>query len=183
MPILKFAKTQTYSDSDTPRRSQSPLKALSAVALLVSLAFSQSAPAATAPSNIAVSAIVMATCTNTVTPMAFGFYAGVQSDSTASVTVTCTNTTSYNVGLSSGMAPAATVITRRMTGGVGVFLGYALFSDTGRTSNWGSTIGTDTVTGVGSGAGQVLTIYGRVAAGQFPAPGAYTDTIIATVIY
>jgi spore coat protein U-like protein len=183
MPTLKFAKTQTPSDSGARGRSPSPLKALSAVALLVSLGFSLSVQAATAPANIAVTATVMKTCTNAVTPMAFGFYAGVQLDSTASVTVTCTNTTPYNVGLSSGMAPAATVTTRRMTGGVGVFLGYALFSDTGRTTNWGSTTGADTVTGTGTGIGQVLTIYGRVAAGQFPAPGDYTDTIIATVIY
>jgi spore coat protein U-like protein len=156
---------------------------LAAAFLAACFAMNPSAQAATAPSNIAVSATVMATCTNTVTPMAFGFYAGVQLDSTATITVTCTNTTPYNVGLSSGMAPAATVTTRRMTGAVTVFLAYALFSDSGRTTNWGATIGTDTVAGVGSGTGQVLTVYGRVAAGQFPAPGPYTDTIIATVVY
>jgi spore coat protein U-like protein len=192
MPTWKFTKTTKLADPGAyeplarerlPKQSLSPVKTLSAVALSVSLAFSLSVQAATAPSNIAVSATVLATCTNTVTPMAFGVYVGVQSDSTSTITVTCTNTTTYNVGLSAGMAPAATVTTRRMTGAVTVFLAYALFSDSGRTTNWGATIGTDTVAGTGSGTGQVLTLYGRVAAGQFPAPGAYTDTIIATVIY
>ena len=150
---------------------------------MAAIGLSQFAGAATAPSNIAVSATVQATCTNTATPLAFGVYTGVQSDSTATITVTCTNTTPYTVGLNAGTAPAATVTTRRMTGAVGVFLAYALSSDAGRATNWGTTVGTDTVAGTGTGIAQPLTIYGRVAAAQFPAPGAYTDTIIATVTY
>jgi spore coat protein U-like protein len=183
MPTLKFAKTRTLSDPSDSGRWQTPCKALSAVALLAGLAFNFSADAATAPSTVAVSATVQATCTNTATPMAFGVYTGVQSDSTAIITVTCTNTTPYTVGLNAGTAPTATVTTRRMTGAVGVFLAYSLFSDAGRATNWGTTVGTDTISGTGTGAGQALTIYGRVAAAQFPAPGAYTDTIIATVTY
>lgn len=151
--------------------------------IMGAIGLGQFAGAATAPSNIAVSATVQATCTNTATPLAFGIYTGVQSDSTATITVTCTNTTPYTVALNAGTAPTATVTTRRMTGAIGVFLAYALFSDTGRTTNWGSTVGTDTIAGTGTGAGQALTIYGRVAAAQFPAPGAYADTIIATVTY
>jgi spore coat protein U-like protein len=183
MPTLKFAKTQPSGYSSARGQSQSPLAALSAVALSVILAFNLSAQAATAPSSIAVSATVQATCTNTATPLAFGTYSGVQSDSTSIVTVTCSNTTPYTVALNAGTSPGATVTTRRMTGAVGVFLSYALFSDAGRTINWGTTVGTDTIAGTGTGAAQPLTVYGRVAAGQFPAPGAYTDTIIATVTY
>lgn len=141
------------------------------------------AHAATAPSNIAVSATVQATCLNTATPMAFGIYTGVQLDASASITVTCTNTTGYTVGLNAGTAAAATVLTRKMTGGAGVFLNYAAYSDTGRATNWGTTVGTDTVAGTGTGAGQVLTIFGRIAASQFVAPGVYNDTLIATVTY
>lgn len=139
--------------------------------------------AATAPSNIAVSATVQATCLNTATPLAFGTYTGVQLDASASITVTCTNTTGYTVGLNAGTAAAATVLTRKMTGGAGVFLNYAAYSDTGRATNWGATTGTDTVAGTGTGAGQVLTIFGRIAASQFVAPGVYNDTLIATVTY
>jgi spore coat protein U-like protein len=180
---LKFTKTAKRSNSDASRQSPSQNKTLSAVVLLAGMVLNFSVHAATVPSNVAVSANVQATCTNTATPLAFNVYSGVQSDSTAIVTVTCTNTTPYTVALNAGTAPTATVTTRRMTGAVGVFLNYALFSDAARTTNWGTTVGTDTIAGTGTGAGQPLTIYGRVAAGQFPAPGAYTDTIIATVTY
>ena len=183
MTTMKFSGAAKRSNFRAPRQSPSPHRTLSAVALLVGMALSFGVHSATAPSNVAVSATVQATCTNTATPLAFGVYSGVQSDSTAIVTVTCTNTTPYTVALNAGTAPTATVTTRRMTGAVGVFLNYALFSDAGRTTNWGSTVGSDTTAGTGTGAGQALTIYGRVAAAQFPAPGAYTDTIIATVTY
>lgn len=101
--------------------------------------------------------------------------------------VTCTNTTPYNVGLSAGGATGATVTARKMTGttglATGVLLGYGLFTDSGHVTNWGNTIGTDTVTGTGSGAAQALTVYGEIPASELVAPGSYSDTITATVSY
>jgi spore coat protein U-like protein len=194
MPHLKFTRVTTAFGPGAqllkahrllPPELSSAVKTLGliGVGLLSNMVIGLNSNAATAPSTVAVSATVQASCTNTATPLAFGTYSGVQSDSTAVITVTCTNTTPYTVGLNAGTSPSATVTSRRMTGAVGVFLAYALFSDAGRTANWGTTVSTDTVAGTGTGAGQALTIYGRVAAAQFPAPGAYTDTIIATVTY
>jgi spore coat protein U-like protein len=157
--------------------------ALGGCGLLASLALCLPVHAATATSNIAVSATVQATCLNTATALAFGTYSGAQTDATAVVTVTCTNSTPYTVGLNAGTSAAATVTTRKMTGGAGVFLSYGLFTDAARTLNWGTTVGTDTVSGVGSGSPQPITVYGRVPAAQYVAPGVYTDTIIATVTY
>ena len=57
---------------------------------------------------------------------------------------------------------------------------YSLFSDAARTVNWGQTPGTDTVAGTGTAAAQVITIYARLPA-QYPSPGSYADTIVATV--
>jgi spore coat protein U-like protein len=130
-----------------------------------------------------VSATVQATCLVSATPMAFGAYTGVVANSTSTVSVTCTNTTPYNVGLSAGVATGATVTTRQMTGPASAVLSYALFSDAARSVNWGQTIGTDTVTGTGNGSAQALTVYGQTAAAQFVAPGGYADTITATVTY
>ena len=62
-------------------------------------------------------------------------------------------------------------------------LSYAMYTDSARSVNWGQTIGTDTVVGTGNGASQALTVYGSVPAGQYVAPGAYSDTITATVTY
>jgi spore coat protein U-like protein len=141
------------------------------------------AVAATAASTFTVTATVQATCLISATSLTFGTYAGVQADASSTVTVTCTNTSPYNVGLSAGLATGATVTTRSMTGPGSALLGYALFRDTARTLNWGNTIGTDTVSGTGNGSAQALTVFGRVAATQFVAPGAYTDTITATVTF
>jgi spore coat protein U-like protein len=115
--------------------------------------------------------------------MAFGTYTGALAASTSTVSVTCTNTTPYNVGLSAGTATGATVTTRKMSGPNAALLAYALTSDSAHSVNWGQTVGTDTVAGSGNGSAQALTVYGQVAAGQYVAPGAYADTITATVSY
>ncbi len=141
------------------------------------------AVAATATGTFTVTATVQATCLLSATSLAFGTYTGVQTDATSTISVTCTNSTPYNVGLSAGLATGATVTTRKMTGPAAATLGYAMFQDTARSLNWGQTVSTDTETGTGNGSAQALTVYGRLAAGQLVAPGAYTDTITATVTY
>jgi spore coat protein U-like protein len=128
-------------------------------------------------------AIVQAACTISATALAFGNYAGVQKDATATLNATCTNTTPYNVGLSVGQAPGATVNTRAMTGPNSALLNYAMFRDSTRSINWGNTVGTDTLVGQGTGSVQSLTVYGRIPAGQSPRPGSYADTVIATITY
>jgi spore coat protein U-like protein len=156
--------------------------ALPAVALVLGLA-TQPAVAATVTTTFGVTATVQATCLVSAASLAFGTYTGAVVDTASTVSVTCTNTTPYNVGLSVGLATGATVTTRKMTGPASALLSYSLFSDSSRTLNWGQTIGTDTVTGTGNGAAQAISVFGRLTAGQFVAPGAYTDTITATVTY
>ena len=139
--------------------------------------------AATATTTFSVTATVQATCLISASTLAFGTYTGVQIAATSTLQVTCTNTTPYNVGLNPGTATGATVTTRKMTGPASATLNYSLTQDSGHTINWGQTVGTDTVAGTGNGAAQALTVYGLLAAGQYPAPGAYSDTITATVTY
>ena len=119
----------------------------------------------------------------TATNLAFGAYTTAQVDNTSTISVTCTKGTTYNVGLDAGTSAGATVTTRKMTGPGGDTLAYALYQDSARTINWGNTVSTDTVIGTGNGSAQTLTVYGRVPAGQFVTPGAYTDTITATITY
>lgn len=149
---------------------------------LASIAAS-SADAATSTANFQVTATVAATCVISATNLAFGTYAGVQTDSTSTLSATCTNTTPYTIGLSVGAAVGATATTRSMTGPSAALLGYTLFRDSARILNWGFTAGIDTASGIGSGAAQSVTVYGRVAAGQYVLPGAYTDTITATITF
>ncbi|MHB1494793.1 MAG: Csu type fimbrial protein [Acidithiobacillus sp.] len=141
------------------------------------------AQAATAATTFSVTATMMPNCTISATNLAFGSYTGALVDATSTISVTCTNTTGYNVGLNAGTSSGATVTTRKMTGPAGATLAYALYQDSAHTINWGNTVGTDTVSGTGNGSAQTLTVYGQVPAGQFVTPGAYTDTITATITY
>jgi spore coat protein U-like protein len=136
----------------------------------------------TATTTITVTATVLKDCGVTATNMVFGNYTGAVNNSTSTVTVTCTNTTNYTVGLSAGNATGATVTTRKMQNGAAT-LAYALYSNSGRTTNWGNTAATNWVTGTGNGTAQPLTVYGQIAAGQHPTPGSYSDTITAIVTY
>ena len=148
----------------------------------LAMAASTQVAAATATASFAVTATVQASCVITATPLAFGTYSGTQVDATSTMSVTCTNTTPYNIGLGAGAGSGATVAARKMTSGA-VLLNYSLSRDAGRSLNWGNTVATDTLAGTGTGVAQTLTVYGRIAAGQFVTPGSYTDTIIATVTY
>ncbi len=140
------------------------------------------AVAATAASTFAVTASVAASCLISATDMAFGVYGGFVTNATSSISVTCTNTTPYNVGLDGGTAPGGHPSNRRMRG-PGGSLSYSLFRDSARTLIWDQTIGTNTVSGSGNGASQILIVYGQIPAGQAIAPGGYLDTITATITY
>jgi spore coat protein U-like protein len=69
-----------------------------------------------------------------------------------------------------------------MAGPGGATLAYGLFTDSGFSKNWNAT-GAGTQAGTGNGAPQQLTVYGQIPAGQFVSPGAYADTITASVTY
>ncbi len=142
-------------------------------------------PASTVTATFVVSTDVVTSCNVSATPLSFGSYtAGAVSNATSLITVACSNTAPYNVGLDAGAGIGATVTSRSMTGPTGSLpLHYSLFQDSAHTRNWGDTVGTDTVTGTGNGSGQTLTVYGQIASGQGNRPGAYTDTITVTVTY
>ena len=133
--------------------------------------------------SFTVTVLIQATCTIAAKPLGFGNYAGVLISASTTISVTCTKSANYNLGLSAGLASGATVTNRSMTGPSSSLLSYKLFSNSGYTTNWGNTVGTDTVAGTGSGALQTLTVYGQIPARQFVRPGSYTDTVVATLTY
>ena len=141
--------------------------------------------AATTTTTFTVSITITASCViNSASTLNFGS-SGVLTaniDLTSTIQVQCTNTTPYNIGLNAGTASGATVTTRKMTNGAAT-VSYSMYSDSGRTTNWGNTVGTDTVASTGTGASQSFTVYGRVPTQSTPAPQAYSDTITVTVTY
>jgi spore coat protein U-like protein len=152
------------------------------LAFLVLGLVSMPAMASTQTTTFQVTATVVATCTISAAALPFGNYTGSLASATSNITVTCTNTTPYTVGLNAGTSSGATVTNRSMTGPASALLGYKLFSDSGYTTNWGNTTGS-WVSGTGSGAAQPLPVYGQIPAGEYVAPGAYSDTITATITY
>src|ERR1017187_3592985 len=119
-----------------------------------------------------------AACSVSASGIAFGNYTATSLiNITGTVTVTCSSGTVYHVALNAGLATGATITSRSMVGPASALLGYKLFSDSGRTTNWGNTSGTGYVSGTGTGIAQTLTIYAQIPASEFVAPGSYTDTI------
>jgi spore coat protein U-like protein len=144
--------------------------------------FCQAASAATDSIPAAITALVPAACDIAADGVSFGVYTGKQVDVESTISISCTRTTGWNIGLNAGLGPDATVNARKLVRGTST-MSYGLFSDTAKTVNWGETIGGDTVSGTGTGTAQTVTVYARLPCGQFVKPGAYFDTIVATITY
>lgn len=131
-----------------------------------------------------ISATVQAACNINAANMNFGSLTLLNAnvDATSTITVQCTNSTPFNVGLNIGNGSGATVTARKMTSGTKTIV-YSLYQNAARTTVWGDTVGTDTASGIGIGANQYLTVYGRAPPQVTPAPATYTDTIIVTITY
>ncbi len=66
------------------------------------------ASAATTTATFAVSATVQSTCSISASSLAFGAYTGAVITAPGSLTVTCSNSTPYNIGLNAGTGNGAT---------------------------------------------------------------------------
>jgi len=131
---------------------------------------------------------IIANCTISAAPLDFGEAQGLLStplNVNTTVSVTCTNTTPYNVGLNAGTGTGSTIATRYMSAATSGNTGTVQFNlyQTSGATNWGNTQGTDTVAGIGSGSAQAITVYGNVPAQNTPAPDTYKSTITATVYF
>jgi spore coat protein U-like protein len=145
------------------------------------------AEAATATGNLTATLTIQPSCqVVSSTTLDFGS-AGVLAaslDVQSDFAVQCSDATAFNIALDAGSTPAGSVTRRLMAGGSdGEVVGYHLYSNAGRTAIWGSTIGTDTVSGAGNGSAMNLTVYGRVPAQATPSPGTYSDTVRVTITY
>ena len=158
---------------------------LRAIAAIIGILVpSNASVAATVTSTFQVSITVTTACTISVTNLAFGVYNLAQLNGTSTITVTCTNGTTYTVGLDGGTSAGPTNVTARkmINAGATASLSYALYSDSGRTINWGNSSGS-WVSGTGTGATQTYTVYGRIPANQNTLIGNYSDTITATISF
>jgi spore coat protein U-like protein len=136
-------------------------------------------PAAT----LQVSTMILSSCLFSSTgSMGFGSYTGVEIDITSSISVTCTNTTAYNLGVDDGQNSTGSY-NWAMIGPGSALLAYQIWQNSQHTKLWGSTPGTDTLPGTGTGSAQMVSVYGVVSAGHGVTPGSYTDTITLNCTY
>ena len=138
----------------------------------------------TSTKSATVTATVSSNCTIAATGISFGNQGILSSnkDAQGTINVQCTQALPYVVSLDGGLSGATNPAQRRMTFSSASVV-YGLYQDSARSLPWGSTSGVNTVSGTGTGLTQSLNVYGRVAPQTTPKPGAYTDTIVATITY
>jgi spore coat protein U-like protein len=129
----------------------------------------------TATATFTVTATVPTTCSVATNNLNFGT-AGVlaaNTDATTTLSPDCTNGTPYNIGLNGGLSGATDPTQRKVTNGA-AFVLYGLYRDSARSLPFGNTIGTNTLTGTGTGLAQSATVYGRIAPQSTPPPALTT---------
>lgn len=155
--------------------------------------FAASANAATATASFQVLITIQKTCAvtaGTASNINLGTVApsATPNNGNNTISVTCSKNTPYNVGLLPSSANSGTA------NGTGNMISttapttntdkvpYTLYSNSGYSTVWGNTIGTNTVTGTGTGAAQSLTVYAQNTNANFT-PDSYADTVGVTVTY
>jgi spore coat protein U-like protein len=123
-------------------------------------------------------------CTITTTPVNFGTYFSNQSAplySNGSVTVNCPVDTPFTIELDAGLN-GGSYPTRMMKSGSD-YLEYSLCQNPGASIIWGDIAHNDHVSGTGTGADQIYTVYGKIPAYQNIPIGSYSDSVTATVTW
>lgn len=170
-------------------KTSTVIKAACAAAFL---AGAGTAVAATTTGSLAVSATVTPTCfIDSAGPLNFASYnpsQGAQTGS-SSISVRCTNTTPFDIGLDAGKGTNATVQNRIMKGTANASntLNYSLYQDSGSSTVWGNTVSSDTVHDIGKGLGTGMaiakTVYGKIPDQPNAVPDSYSDLVTVTVTY
>ncbi|HUP47406.1 MAG TPA: spore coat U domain-containing protein [Thermoanaerobaculia bacterium] len=147
--------------------------------------------AQTQTADLDVSASVVANCTISTTPVAFGTYdplAGApDDDGVGTVSVTCTRGASgLRIDLNTGSYAANAVgTTRAMFEGTSEYLSYELFQDVARSTVWGenAAAGVLVPAPVSGLVAQTFDVFGRIPASQDAVVGNYTDIVVAEINY
>jgi spore coat protein U-like protein len=101
---------------------------------------------------------------------------------TAALTTRCSLNTAYKVTFGQGSTSGNTQLARKMIGGPSnELVAYQISNALDGTSLGDGSGGTVVISGTGTGATQTQTVYGLVPAQSTPTPGAYKDTVVATV--
>lgn len=170
-------------------RNLKTLKVLTAIALTLGFANAQ---AQTATATLAVGANVAASCSNFTSAggLAFGAYANsnpTNVDANTTVTANCTNGSAYTIAMSAGSYyNSSSYAGWRALANAGSRLAYGVWVNNPGGALWGDGLNAplgSVLSGTGNGANQTYTVAGRIPAGQAAIPGAYSDSVTATLTY
>jgi len=131
-----------------------------------------------------VKARVQAVCSVSANDLDFGTYSQTAgTNGTTQLRAVCSPQTTYNIGLNQGTT-GASINQRQMKLAAGAnVLNYQLYTNAQRSTIWGNTPGTDTVTGVGTGLAQDHTVFGAIPGAQTIPAGEYADTITVRIFF
>lgn len=141
--------------------------------------------ATTSTANLTVTASVLGACSVSV-PGSLGFgtidtTVSTSVDQTATVNVTCRNTTAFTLTANGGAT--GNILGRVLTNGTST-IAYQIYTDSARTTVFGDGTTGSNVSGTGTGATISQPIYGRITGSRAAAtPGNYADTVVLTVTY
>ena len=98
------------------------------------------------------------------------------------ISLQCSSGTGYAIGLDGGTSGATDPTQRKMIAGA-ESVTYGLYRDSAYSLPWGSTPGSNVLSGSGTSLTQSIPVYGLVPVQATPPPGTYTDTIVLSVTY
>lgn len=133
-----------------------------------------------------VTATVTTTCSISASNLNFGNYNGTVVNSSTTLSVTCTNKTTYSIGFDNGQHSAYIgAWAKYMMGPSSNLLRYHIYTDCTRSTEWGNTSqGGVQVAGTGTGTAQSIPVCGTIGAGSYGSvPGYYSDTETITLTY
>lgn len=161
----------------------SDLRLLLATFGLVLIAATGRAALADETANLQVTAQVDASCTLTGGTLAFGTYTATAiepTESDADIGYSCAPGTNIILSLDAG--GQAQGENRGMAGPGGATLAYQLYKDDARSQVWGIGPANGVTISGTPGTPQTVPVYGAIGPGQQTAAGAYTDTVLITLV-
>jgi spore coat protein U-like protein len=139
--------------------------------------------AATPTASLGVTATVQAGCVVSATASAYRAYDAQVANAASTVSITCTNATSYVVDLHPGSVSGATMPLRKMTGPLSAWVGYEPVSHSSEIANWNQTVDIDSTVKTGSGFSGMGSIHNWIARTHYVAADGFGNFVTIAVTY
>jgi spore coat protein U-like protein len=129
---------------------------------------------------------VAAVCSMGGGSLAFGNLLGFKPTTTlngaGSFSITCTASEPYTIALDKGLGPSIDSRFLRLSGGSAT-IGYQVYQDAGHFTVFGDGTTGSARGGVGTGAPQLIELFGQIPSQDVSAVGAYSDSIFVTTVF